>query len=58
MYFCQMETKEKGISGSLKVDHKVLKKARKYCKDNGLLIYHFATEAINEKLEKLKCKTA
>ena len=38
------------ISGSLKIDTKVLDRIRKYCKENGLVIGHFVSEAIREKL--------
>lgn len=49
-----MSTKKKIASGSVKVDPKVLKDARAHCKQNGILLNFFATEAIKEKLEKSK----
>lgn len=45
-------------SGSIKINLGVYEKVNQYCKKNGLLISHFATEAIKEKLEKLNQEKA
>lgn len=41
-------------SGSLKIDSKILKASKEYCKRNRILLNQFATEAIKEKLKKVK----
>lgn len=50
------KTKTISPSGSLKADPKVVASVKKYCKDNGLLLTWFATEALKEKLAKEKIK--
>lgn len=47
-----MNTTKKIASGSVKVDPKALKDAKKHCKTNGVKLSFFVTEAIKEKLEK------
>jgi len=42
--------------GSLRIDPAVLLDMKKYCKDNGILITHFATEALRQHLQKVKSK--
>lgn len=37
-------------SGSMKVDPYVLQEAKEYCKENGLVLHRFVTEALNNKL--------
>lgn len=49
-----MKTKKKKMAGSLRVDPDVLEQVVKYCKDNGIKISFFATEAVKEKLQKSK----
>lgn len=39
-------------SGSLKVDPKVLADVTKYCKDHGIKITFFGTEALKDRLKK------
>jgi hypothetical protein len=54
-----MKEKKKMIkqsSGSLKVEPDVLREAKEYCKTNGILISFFGTEALREKLQKVKIK--
>jgi hypothetical protein len=41
-------------SGSLKVDHKVLKEVKDYCKSHGILVTHFGTEALKDRLLRVK----
>lgn len=49
-----MKEAAKTSSGSLKIDPVVLEAAKKHCKESGTLISFFATEAIKEKLKKVK----
>jgi len=42
------QKKEK--SGSVKIDPKVLDTAKKYCKDNGVVLGYFVTCAVREKM--------
>lgn len=46
--------KIKNSSGSVRVDPEVLKEAKSYCKENGILVTFFTTEAIKDKLKKLR----
>lgn len=43
-------------SGSVKMDSNVLIDAASYCKDNGIKITFYVTEAVKEKLLKDKSK--
>lgn len=47
-----MKTKKKTKSGSLRVEAQVLEDARKICKQNGMLVSFYATEALKEKNQK------
>lgn len=44
----------KEASGSLKVDPIVLAEVTSYCKDHGIKVTFFGTEALKEKLQKVK----
>lgn len=46
--------KSKQPSGSLRADPDITKEIKLFCKDNGILMYHFVTEALKDKLYKLK----
>lgn len=41
-------------SGSVKVEPSTLTEATNYCKENGIKVTFFVTEAIKEKLQKVK----
>lgn len=43
-------------SGSVKVEPNTLIDATNYCKDHGIKVSFFVTEAIKEKLAKIKIK--
>lgn len=43
-------------SGSLRIDPAVLLEAKKICKERGILLSFFGTEAVKEKVEKEKTK--
>lgn len=43
-------------SGSVKVEPSVLKEVTNYCKENGIKVTFFATEALKERLKKEKVK--
>lgn len=47
---------EKQLSGSLKVEPDVLKEVKAYCKENGILVSYFGTEALKDRLNKMKQK--
>lgn len=47
---------EKQLSGSLKVEPDVLKEVKAYCKENGILVSYFGTEALKDRLQKMKHK--
>lgn len=49
-----MKTKKKKMTGSLRIDPDVLELFVKYCKDKGIKVSFYATEAIREKLQKSK----
>lgn len=54
-----MKDKKKTIkqpSGSVKMDVKVLTDAATYCKENGIKITFYVTEAVKEKLSKDRSK--
>jgi len=45
--------KERGLtSGSIKVNPNILSQVRRFCKEEGVLVSHFATVALMEKLSK------
>lgn len=44
----------KQLSGSLKVDPSTLKEVRDYCKAHGILVSHFGTEALKDRLLRVK----
>lgn len=44
-----MKIKKKTKSGSLRVETQVLEDARKICKQKGMLVTFYATEALREK---------
>ncbi len=44
-----MKIKKKAKSGSLRVETQVLEDARKICKQKGMLVSFYATEALKEK---------
>lgn len=46
----------KQMSGSLRVDPEVLQEAKQICKEKGLLVSFFGTEALREKIKKEKSK--
>jgi len=45
---------DKVLSGSVKVDPEVYKKVSDYCKEHGIKVTFFATQAISEKLERVE----
>ena len=47
-----METKKKLIG--VRIPESVIIELRGYCKSHGILINHFVSEAINDKLKKVK----
>jgi hypothetical protein len=47
---------DKTPSGSLKIDPSVLNEAKEYCKKNGIIVSFFGTEALREKLNRVKSK--
>jgi hypothetical protein len=47
---------KKEPSGSLKVDHTVLADVTNYCKNHGIKVTFFATEALKDRLNKEKLK--
>lgn len=49
-----MKKTKKERSGSVKVDPPILESAKVYCKQNGILVSFYVTEAIREKLKKDK----
>jgi post-segregation antitoxin (ccd killing protein) len=51
-----MKAKKKNSSGSVKVDPTVLEEAKTICKNNGIMVSFYATEAIKEKNKKEKTK--
>lgn len=54
-----MKEKKKIIkepSGSVKVEPTVLTEVTNYCKENGIKVTFFATEALRDKLKKDKLK--
>jgi len=54
-----MKEKKKIIkepSGSVKVDPSVLVEVTNYCKENGIKVTFFATEALRDRLKKEKSK--
>jgi hypothetical protein len=58
-YYCTMKEKKKMVkepSGSLKVDYRVLVEVTNYCKENGIKVTFFATEALKDRLNKEKSK--
>jgi hypothetical protein len=46
----------KEMSGSVKVDPSVLIEVTNYCKENGIKVTFFATEALKDRLKKEKLK--
>lgn len=49
-----MKEKEKPTSGSVKIDPEVYQEVAEYCESNGLKITFFVTEAMREKMDKVK----
>lgn len=49
-----MKEEEKVKTGSVKIDPDVYNDAAEYCKSNGIKMTFFATEAVKEKMQKLK----
>ena len=47
-----MDTRKKLIG--VRIPESVIIELREYCKSHGILINHFVSEAINEKLKKVK----
>lgn len=45
---------EKNSSGSIKIDPDVHKKVSDYCREHGIKVTFFATQAISEKLERVE----
>ena len=50
-----MDTKKKLIG--VRIPESVIIELREYCKSHGILINHFVSEAIEEKLKKVKRNT-
>lgn len=54
MYFRFMKVKTKAKSGSVKIDPSVLKDAKAVCVRDDVNIQDFVTEAVKEKVKKVK----